>query len=68
MTDKPIIINCGGNGRVATRWKNTAGVGERPRLVAVEWREKTKEDRRRRSKEAKVQPPVKRGLVQGSLL
>lgn len=75
MNEKPILIDSGGNGRIAVRWKNKAGIGERPRLVAVEWRPKTKEDRRpRRSREDYMmeidagKKRIKRGLVQGSLL
>jgi hypothetical protein len=65
MTDKPIVIDAGRKDQVATRWNNRAGVGERPRLVAVEWRQKEK-----RQKAEKVEEPsrVSRGVVQGSLL
>lgn len=67
MNEKPILIDSGGNGRIAVRWKNRAGIGERPRLVAVEWRPKTKEDRRPRREEPKPKK-VTRGVLQGSLL
>ena len=67
MNEKPILIDSGGSGRVAVRWKNTAGIGERPRLVAVEWRAKKKEDRRPRREEPKAKK-IARGVLQGPLL
>lgn len=64
MTERPIVIDRSRTGEVATRWTNTAGIGERPRLVAVEWKPKE------RKTKAKVdaEPRVSRGIVQGSLL
>lgn len=75
MTQKPIVIDHGRKNQIATRWNNRAGIGERPRLVAVEWRDKERKGRAVNTLEDHMmeidegKPKLKRGgIVQGSLL